>query len=96
MDPLRDIGDLPEAQQKALYTIIRIGKPAFRTSEVGKKMAEELSGRSVGAVMNALQRNGYLEKVQGGRDKMWRLSTNADTTRDEMSKRISEIKVYWS
>lgn len=96
MDPLKDIGDLPEAQQKALFTILRLGKPAFRTSEVGKKMPGALSGRSVGAVMNALQRNGYLEKVQGGRDKMWRLSANADANRDEMSKRISGIKAYWS
>lgn len=96
MDPLKDIGDLPEAQQKALFTILRLGKPAFRTSEVGKKMAGALSGRSVGAVMNALQRNGYLEKVQGGRDKLWKLSGQAESVREHIRQKISAVKVYWS
>lgn len=96
MDSLKDVGDLPEAQQKALFAMFRLGKPAFRTSEVGKKMEGTLSGRSVGAVLNALQRNGYLEKVQGGRDKMWKLSDQAEKIRDEIRKKISEVKVYWS
>lgn len=96
MNELKKIGDLPEAQQKILFTVLRIGKPAFLTSEVHKKVSDEMTGRSVGAVLGALYRNGYLDKVQGGRDKRWVLSKQADADRDEIKQQISKVKQYWS
>jgi hypothetical protein len=93
---LKKVADLPEAQQKALFTILRMNKPAVRTSEVYKKMGGVMSGRSVGAVLGSLYRNGYLEKVSGGRDKMWRLSDAAEAVRDEIRKQVAGVKEYWS
>lgn len=96
MNELKKIGDLPEAQQKILFTVLRMGKPAFLTSEVHKKVSDQMTGRSVGAVLGSLYRNGYLNKVQGGRDKRWVLSKQAEAVRDDVKQQISEVKVYWS
>ena len=96
MSELKKISDLPESQQKALFTILRMNRPAFRTSEVHKKLSNEMTGRSVGAVLGSLYRNGYLDKVQGGRDKMWKFSSSAETLRDDIKEQISGVKAYWS
>jgi len=50
VNELKKVGDLPQAQQKILLTVLRIGKPAFFTSEVHKKISDDMTGRSVGAV----------------------------------------------
>lgn len=96
MNELKKVGDLPEAQQKILFTALRMGKPAFFTSEVHKKVSGTMTGRSVGAVLGSLYRNGYLEKIQGGRDKRWVLSKQAEAARDEIREQISDVKMYWS
>ncbi|MFH1767377.1 MAG: hypothetical protein ABH826_04830 [Patescibacteria group bacterium] len=96
MNELKKVSDLPEAQQKALLAILKMNKPAFRTSEVHEKLSDEMTGRSVGAVLGSLYRNKYLDKVQGGRDKRWVLSKQANAVRDEIRQQISEVKVYWS
>ncbi len=96
MQNLKKVSDLPEAQQKALFTILRMKKPAVRTSEVHENISGNMTGRSVGAVLGSLYRNGYLEKVQGGRDKMWKLSDNAEGVHNELKQAISKVKVYWS
>lgn len=96
MNELKKVGNLPEAQQKILFTILRMGRPAFLTSEVHRKVSDEMTGRSVGAVLGSLYRNSYLDKVQGGRDKRWVLSKQAEVVRDEIKQQISEVKVYWS
>lgn len=96
VNELKKIGDLPEAQQKILFTVLRMNKPAFLTSEVHKKVSDEMAGRSVGAVLGSLYRNGYLDKVQGGRDKRWVLSKQAEAVRDEIKQQISDVKIYWS
>lgn len=36
------------------------------------------------------------DKVQGGRDKRWVLSRQAEAVRDEIRQQITEVKVYWS
>lgn len=92
---LRELKDLPESQQKTLDTLLRFQKPAFRTSEVLEKMGKEMTGRSVGAVLGSLYRNKYLDKVQGGRDKMWKLSQKVEAERDDIKKQLGELKVYW-
>jgi len=93
---LKKVVDLPEAQQKTLFTILRMNKPAVYTSEVYKKIGGATTGRSVGAVLGSLYRNGYLEKVQGGRDKMWKLSDGVEQTRERIKQNIDEVKEYWS
>jgi hypothetical protein len=96
MTQLKDLGDLPEAQQKALEIILRLKKPAFYTSEFIPKMDEAMNGRSVGGVLGSLYRNGYLEKVQGGRDKKWKLSAEAEKLRNDVRLRLNQVKQYWS
>jgi hypothetical protein len=93
---LKAISDLPESQQRVLFTILRMGKSAFLTSEVHKKLDRQMTGRSVGALLGALYRNKYLDKVQGGRDKRWVLSKQVEAARDEIKQQISDVKVYWS
>ena len=93
---LKKVIDLPEAQQKVLFTVLRTNKLAVHTSEVHKSIGDVMTGRSVGAVLGSLYRNGYLDKVQGGRDKRWVLSKRAEVVRGEIKKQISEVKVYWS
>ena len=95
VNELKKVGDLPEAQQKILFTVLRISKPAFLTSEVHKKVGNKMTGRSVGAILGSLYRNGYLDKVQGGRDKRWVLSKQVESARDEIKQQISDVKVYW-
>jgi len=96
MNELKEVTNLPQAQQKALFTILRMKRPAVRTSEVHENMDGNITGRSVGAVLGSLYRNGYLEKVQGGRDKMWKLSSKAEEVHNELKQEISKVKVYWS
>lgn len=95
MSELRPIGDLPAAQQKALFTILRFHRPGFRTSEVRNKMGKDTGGRSVGAVLGALYRNSYLEKVAGGRDKTWKLSDEVVQSGDIIKEQLKAVKQYW-
>lgn len=96
MTHLRELDDLPEAQQKALFLILDLKKPSFRTSEVIKEMDGSVSGRSVGAVLGSLYKNGYLEKIQGGRDKMWKLSEKAEQSHRDIKEKFNKVKAYWS
>lgn len=95
MTPLKEPGDLPGAQQKALFEILKIQKDAFRTSELVALMGEAVDGRSVGGVLGSLYRNGYLEKVQGGRDKMWKLSDDAEKSAEQVKEQLKSLKSYW-
>lgn len=96
MAQLKELDSLPEAQQKALAVIFRIKKPSFRTSEVIPKMNNSMNGRSVGGVLGSLFRNGYLKRLQGGRDKMWKLSNAAEQLREEIKQQLLEVRAYWS
>jgi hypothetical protein len=97
MSQLRNIDDLNESQQKALLEILGLQKSAFRTSEIVQKMnGGEMSGRSVGAILGSLYRTGYLERVQGGRDKLWKLSEGAQQMRSKVLQQLGEVKQYWS
>ncbi|MBI1833356.1 MAG: hypothetical protein HYR90_00875 [Candidatus Andersenbacteria bacterium] len=96
MSTLKPIGDLPAAQQQALFVILRFHRPGFRTSEIRDKVGKDTSGRSIGAVLGALYRNGYLEKIAGGRDKLWKLAAQVEETRNEVAQQLVEVKSYWS
>lgn len=96
MSPLKDLDNLPEAQQKALSVILYLKKPSFRTSEVIPKTDDAVSGQSVGGVLGSLFRNGYLQRLQGGRDKLWKLSEEAEQTRSKVEQQLGKVKKYWS
>ena len=96
MSRLKTLDDLPEAQQKALAVILRMKKPAFRTSELISKMDDSVTGQSVGGVVGSLFRNGFLQRLQGSRDKKWKLSADADKNRDGIKEQLSEVKKYWN
>ena len=95
MSELKPIDDLPGAQQKALFMILRLKQSAFRTSEMVEKLGGDNDGRSVGAVLGSLARNGYLVKIQGGRDKTWRVSDEAGERREEITASLGTLKEYW-
>lgn len=92
---LKQIHELPETQQKTLQAIFQLKKDSFNTSDVVKKIEYFVEGKAAGAVLGALYRNGYLEKVQGGRDKRWVLSRQVEAVRDEIRQQISQVKIYW-
>lgn len=93
---LKRVHELPETQQRALYAILQLRKESFNTSDVVKKIEYFVEGKAAGAVLGALFRNNYLDKVQGGRDKRWVLSKQAKAVLDETKKQISDVKIYWS
>ena len=93
---LRDFFDLPPSQQRALEVILKVKKEAFHSSDVQDKIATKTGGKGAGAVLGALYRNGYLQKVSGGRDKMWKLSEETQKTKTELQKKLTEIKKYWN
>ncbi|MFH1353770.1 MAG: hypothetical protein ABIH36_00615 [bacterium] len=92
---LKEVFDLPQAQQRALYAILQFRQDTFRTSDVARKIEDFVEGKAAGAVFGALYRNGYLKKLSGGRDKSWRLSDEAIKTRDELRRHIGEVKISW-
>ncbi|HBE90642.1 MAG: hypothetical protein A3E37_03025 [Candidatus Andersenbacteria bacterium RIFCSPHIGHO2_12_FULL_46_9] len=96
MSALKTLDSLPEAQQKALAVILRMKKPAFRTSGVIPKTDKAVNGQSVGGVLGSLFRNGYLQRLQGGRDKLWKLSEEAEKVRSKVQQQLGEVKQYWS
>lgn len=93
---LKEVFDLPEAQQRALHAILQLKGDTFRTSEVAKRIEDFVEGKAAGAVLGALYRNGYLKKLSGGRDKAWRLVDEAVKVRVELRKHIEEAKTSWS
>lgn len=93
---LREVFDLPQAQQRALQAILQLRRDTFHTSDVAKMIEYFAEGKAAGAVLGALYRNGYLKKLSGGRDKTWRLSDDAVKVRDELRKHIEEAKTSWS
>lgn len=96
MSPLKELDSLPEAQQKSLEVVLRLKKPSFRTSEIIPKLDVSMNGRSVGGILGSLFRNGYLQRLQGGRDKLWKLSDDVEQQRDEIKKKLNQVKEYWS
>jgi hypothetical protein len=93
---IKKVHELPETQQRALYAVLQLRKDSFNTSDVVKKIEYFVEGKAAGAVLGALYRNGYLDKVQGGRDKRWVLSKQAEAVRDGIKQQISDVKIYWS
>jgi len=96
---MKKLNELPQGQQKALYAILLLRQKSFLSSEVARGLTKfgwsPNEGKSVGGVMGALYRNGFLEKLQGGRDKRWKLSAEIEKQLSEIKKMIDSIKSYW-
>jgi len=96
---MKKVNELPQNQQKALYAILLLRQESFLTSGVAKKLTRfgwSLNeGKSVGGIMSALYRNGFLEKVQGGRDKRWKLSAETEEQLSQIEKILNSVKAYW-
>jgi hypothetical protein len=45
--------------------------------------------------MSALYRNGLIEKIAGGRDKLWKLSNKVTKNKEKYKKEIAKVKAYW-
>lgn len=96
---MKKVNDLPQNQQRAFYAILLLRQKSFLTSELAIKLARlgwSLNkGKSIGGVISALYRNGFLEKIQGGRDKRWKLSNEAEKQLSELKRIMDSIKTYW-
>jgi hypothetical protein len=96
---MKKINELSQNQQKALYTIFLLRQESFLSSEVARKLLSlgwvKGEGKSVGGVLSALYRNGFLEKIQGGRDKRWKFSEEVNRNLSGIKKLLDLIKTYW-
>lgn len=91
-----DIKDLSTSQQAALWVVLGFKQKSFYTSEVASsKLFTNESKKSIGGILSALYRNGFIEKISGGRDKLWKLNDSIEKKRKFYKKEISEVKEYW-
>jgi len=91
-----NIKDLSTSQQMALWVILRAGKKSFYTSEIAKSPFFTAKGKkAIGGIMSALYRNGIIEKISGGRDKLWKLSPSVERDKKSYKDKLFEAKAYW-
>lgn len=91
-----NIENLSSSQQVALWVILRLNKKSFFTSEVAEsKFFTEEGKKAVGGIMSALYRNKLIEKVSGGRDKLWKLSPPIEKGKEFYEKELFKTKAYW-
>jgi hypothetical protein len=91
-----DIKSLSSNQQVALWVTLHFRQKSFYTSEVGKsKFFTEKGKKAIGGILSALYRNGFIEKVSGGRDKLWKLSSNIEKSKEYYLNELLKVKTYW-
>lgn len=91
-----DMNSLSSSQQVALWVILRFKEKSFYTSEVAEsKFFTEQGKKSIGGILGALLRNGFIVKVSGGRDKLWKLSVEIENNKDFYLKELFKVKTYW-
>lgn len=91
-----EINNLSPSQQMALWIILKEDKKAFYTSEVAKsKFFTDKGKKAIGGIMSALYRNGLIEKVSGGRDKLWKLSPAVEKNKKVYKNELYKVKAYW-
>ena len=91
-----DISNLSTSQQVALWVILRLRHKSFFSSEVAQSSVFSEEGKkAIGGILSSLYRNGFIEKVSGGRDKLWRLNKEIENKRDFYKKEITKVKTYW-
>lgn len=91
-----NIKDLSSSQQVALWVILRLDQKSFYTSEIAEsKYFTEEGKKAIGGILGALYRNGYIEKVSGGRDKLWKLSSEVESRKEDYKNELFKVKTYW-
>lgn len=91
-----NVQNLSSSQQVALWAILRLNKKSFFTSEIANsKFFTEEGKKAVGGIMSALYRNGIIEKVSGGRDKLWKLNPSIEKEEEFFKKELFKTKAYW-
>lgn len=91
-----NITNLSPSQQVALWVILHLKQKSFYTSEVAKSNLFTKKGKyAIGGIMSSLYKNGVVERLSGGRDKLWKLSNAIEENREFYKKEISKVKVYW-
>jgi len=82
--------NLSVKQQKMLLKIIKLGRP-FYTSEVTED--KSVRGRnSAGGILSTFYRTGIIDKVSGGRDKLWKLGQE---DWKQIQADIVSLEPYW-
>lgn len=90
------IKDLSLNQQVALWVILRLDKKAFYSSDIASSDVFTDEGKkAMGGILSSLYRNGFIEKVSGGRDKLWRLSDTAESNKVVLREKLFKVKTYW-
>lgn len=91
-----NIKDLSPSQQIALWVILHLKQKSFYTSEVANSEFFTNQGKkAIGGIMSALCRNGIIEKVSGGRDKLWKLNPSIEKEKEFYVQEITKVKTYW-
>lgn len=91
-----DINNLSTSQQVALWVILHFKHKSFLSSEVAQsKFFTEEGGKAIGGILGALYRNGFIEKISGGRDKLWKLSDAIEKNKEDYKNQLFKVKTYW-
>lgn len=91
-----NIKNLSPSQQVALWVILKFNKKSFFSSEIaGSEYLTEKGRKAIGGILGALSRNGFIEKVSGGRDKLWKLNSLIENNKEFYKKEITKVKTYW-
>lgn len=91
-----DINNLSSSQQVVLWIILHFKQKSFLSSEVTKsKFFTEEGGKAIGGILGALYRNGFIEKISGGRDKLWRLNDEIEKNKECYKDQLFKVKAYW-
>ena len=49
----------------------------------------------VDSILFAMLSIGYFEKAQGGRDRLWKLASDAELMRQKLRQKVNEMKLFW-
>lgn len=90
------IADLSPNQQVALWVILHFRHKSFYTSEVAASSLFTRKGKyAIGGIMSSLHKNGVIERLSGGRDKLWKLNETVGKNREFYKREIFKVKAYW-
>ena len=91
-----DVYNLSSSQQVALWVIFHFKEESFFSSEVAQsKIFTDHGKKAIGGILCSLYRNGFIEKVSGGRNKLWRLNAEIEKKKNYYLKELFKVKTYW-
>lgn len=93
---LVSVQSLSSNQQVALWVILRLNQNSFYSSDVAKsKFFTKKGKKAVGGILGSLYRNHFIDKVAGGRDKLWKLSDETEKNKQQYKDGLFRVKTYW-